>query len=99
MTNATHTPGPWLLDGDKICTNRDNEIARITRYGAWFDAGTPYGLKNPIGDANARLIAAAPDLLAASEAFISELNSGSDFTAWEKAKVNLREAIAKAKGN
>jgi hypothetical protein len=39
-----------------------------------------------------------PDLLAASEAFISELDSGSDFTAWEKAKANLREAIAKAKG-
>jgi hypothetical protein len=48
--------------------------------------------------ANAILIAAAPDLLAASEAFISELDSGSDFTAWEKAKDNLREAIAKAKG-
>ena len=48
--------------------------------------------------ANAKLIAAAPDLLAASEAFISELDSGSDFTAWEKAKANLREAIAKAKG-
>ena len=48
--------------------------------------------------ANARLIAAAPDLLAASEAFISELDSGSDFTAWEKAKADLREAIAKATG-
>lgn len=49
-------------------------------------------------EANARLIAAAPDLLVASAAFISELDSGSDFTAWEKAKADLREAIAKAKG-
>lgn len=99
MTDTTHTPGPWLLDGDKICTNRGNEIARMTRYGAWFDAGTPYGLKNPIGDANARLIAAAPDLLAACEEMAAQLGGGDDYTKWEDAKAQLLAAIAKAKGN
>ena len=49
--------------------------------------------------ANAHLIAAAPDLLAASEAFISELDSGDNFMAWEETKAKLRAAIAKAKGN
>jgi hypothetical protein len=98
MTDATHTPGPWLLDGDKICTRRGNEIARITRYGAWLDVGTPYGLKNPIGDANARLIAAAPDLLAACEEMAAQLGGGNDYTKWEDAKAKLLVAIAKAQG-
>jgi hypothetical protein len=50
-------------------------------------------------EADAHLVAAAPDLLAASEAFISELDSGNDFMAWEKAKADLRAAISKAKGS
>lgn len=99
MTDATHTPGPWLLDGDKICTNRDNEIARITRYGAWFDAGTPYGLKNPIGDANARLIAAAPDLLAALEVLVWQLDRTDGLVEeLESMVTEAKAAIAKAKG-
>lgn len=103
MTDATHTPGPWLLDGDKICTNRDNEIARITRYGAWFDAGTPYGLKNPIGDANARLIAAAPDLLATLETayrhFLQHMERDWFDDDDQDAMQKMFDAITKAKGN
>lgn len=49
-------------------------------------------------EANARLIAAAPDLLAASEAMAAQLGGGDSFTQWEKAKADLREAIAKATG-
>ena len=100
MTDATHTPGPWLLDGDKICTRRGNEIARITRYGAWLDVGTPYGLKNPIGDANARLIAAAPDLLAALEDAAAQLRTLLDDSIEDDYSVltNAEIAIAKAKG-
>ena len=48
--------------------------------------------------ANARLIAAAPDLLAACEAMAAQLGGGDSFTQWEKAKADLREAIAKATG-
>ena len=99
MAQATHTPGPWLLDGDKICTSRDNEIARITRYGAWLDAGTPYGLDNPIGHANARLIAAAPDLLAALEALIDDaLALGLADSHLSGSAIEARAAITKAKG-
>ena len=42
---------------------------------------------------------AAHDLLTASEAFISELDSGDNFMAWEETKAKLRAAITKAKGN
>ncbi len=38
------------------------------------------------------------EMLAASDAFISELDSGGDFMAWERAKADLRAAITKAKG-
>ena len=72
MIKVKHTPGPWVLLGNRICTDKENEIAQIIRYGAWFGGETPYGLENPIGDANAQLIAAAPDLLLALEAIACE---------------------------
>lgn len=37
-------------------------------------------------------------LLAASEAFLAELDSGGDFAAWEEAKKKLREAVAALRG-
>lgn len=40
----------------------------------------------------------ADKLLAASEAFLAELDSGGDFAAWEAAKKRLREAVAEMKG-
>ena len=89
MTNATHTKGPWTtyikggVDG-WITAADGNLIACAVRYESM--------------QANAALIAAAPDMLAASEAFMSELDSGDNFMAWEKAKAELRAAIAKAKG-
>lgn len=48
----THIPGPWLLLGDQIESD-EVSIARITL------------VDEPEGAANARLIAAAPGLLAA----------------------------------
>jgi hypothetical protein len=72
MIKAKHTPGPWLAIGNTICTDRKDEIAEIIRYGAWYGGNTPYGAANPIGDANAQLIAAAPDLLLALEAIACE---------------------------
>lgn len=52
MTNTTHTPGPWLVSRNYIRVHADKEcIAEIIG-----------NEKNR--QANARLIAAAPDLLA-----------------------------------
>ena len=52
MSNQTHTPGPWRVNGASV----------------WSDAGYVAELSSPRGpderDANARLIAAAPELLA-----------------------------------
>jgi hypothetical protein len=112
MADATHTQGPWRVKFQaskphtthytdrywhdqwaiKGPNNKHSPVALVRVEGLGL------GPSKAVRKANAILIAAAPDLLAASEAFISELDSGSDFTAWEKAKDNLREAIAKAKG-
>ena len=61
----THTPGPWQFSNNHIWT--------------WFHKDLPEGpvafmnLENPTNDANARLIAAAPDLLAVCEYALTEL--------------------------
>ena len=102
MTQAQHTPGPWVVYQNAICTDdgKANEIAKLTRYGVWMDDGAPYGPHNPIGDANARLIAAAPELLAALEAMTAAFD-------WQAPNANpainaaveaAHTAIAKAKG-
>lgn len=49
--------------------------------------------------ADAHLVAAAPDLLAACEEMAAQLGGGDDYTKWEDAKAKLLAAITKAKGN
>lgn len=81
-TAASHTPGPWSLL--PVGNNR-----RLIDPGI----GEVYGLgRTP--DANARLIAAAPDLLAALNALAAWADhmGGWDSPAWEQAEA----AIAKA---
>ena len=48
--NIKHTPGPWGIYQNAICTDdgKANEIAKITRHGVWMGDGTPYGQRNPI---------------------------------------------------
>lgn len=81
---AKHTPGPWrkgrMADGsigihsepfdlDTPCS----EIATLT---------DPHGFADGVAEANARLIAAAPDLLAACKRMLVEIeHGGSNMTA------------------
>jgi len=59
MTNTKHTPGPWTLEGGKVCGN-GYYIATVNSHGTTE------------GRANATLMAAAPDLLEALEAIMDE---------------------------
>lgn len=65
MTDTKHTPGPWSVDADGNVVTRlnvgddDGIIALANRHVAFVDSDTCR--------ANAALIAAAPDLLAACE--------------------------------
>ena len=80
--SAQHTPGPWRVDpfhpGD-IQSLSGIEIAMAYRQedrGARFDfpMNAPFP-PEPVSRANVRLMAAAPDLLAACSAFVEWLDS------------------------
>ena len=91
MGTSKHTPGPW-------------EVVALNGFGPFaIRMGTPKGTGHPthygvgqIGtEANARLIAAAPELLAGLKALISELPN---YMAKSKAVSEASAAIAKAEG-
>ena len=85
MSNAKHTPGPW------VTTPEPNGIEWSVDAGKWGIATCAAEPGDGTTEANARLIAAAPDLLTALER-IAELSYDSEAT-----RV-AREAIAKARG-
>lgn len=62
MTQAQHTPGPWTVNGAEIEALVDPENSQ-TYYASICQLSD--GWAETIGGANARLIAAAPELLAA----------------------------------
>ena len=101
---AKHTPGPWEVYPSK---DRDGDSTLSIRGQAQFIAtmdiqsinGGPFKLP-PNGEANARLIASAPDLLWALHACLADLQ---DITSAEggdesEAMKQARAAIAQAEG-
>lgn len=87
MTN-THTPGPWEA------LNRGYKHHVTSQ-----DAGAFYAeICGPHHEANARLIAAAPDLLAALQICAKELRKISSNVLMNPAYQKARAAIAKAEG-
>ena len=93
MTKAKHTPGPWWADFDGEDTFDGVEIQQVGRLHYVPVANVPVDYTDrEEREANARLIAAAPDLLDALEEAVSQHGHG---------LVNLdaaRTALAKAKG-
>lgn len=92
-----HTPGPWAVDddGDVCISDLERLIAAVDRRNVT--------LRKDEAAANAALIAAAPDLLAACEA-LAEAQQRADagehvgFGLYVDAVDAARAAIAKAKG-
>ena len=93
-----HTPGPWRLEWweykgrrEPVLTVRTDADAVAQVMGLWRDGADDSDERQ----ANARLIAAAPDLLAALESLLNETNAGT----WDCLPADLaRAAIAKARG-
>ncbi|MBV7502068.1 hypothetical protein [Achromobacter sp. ACM05] len=84
---TTHTPGPWHLSAAKDCIWHQDHGRVCT----WPNHAQVWNW-----EANARLIAAAPDLLDALAALIGCIDHGSDDPA---SKLDAaRAAIAKATG-
>ena len=96
-----HTPGPWrAFRGDRLTAHADD----------WCASAGPTMICSGIGfndeaEANARLIAAAPDLLAALEEALSELETidmnlleGRDTYVSDTRMERIRAAITAARG-
>lgn len=96
-----HTKGPWRVDA----------TVALGAYGVWTDCPTSpehehkvcsvfqanqFDLPRDQRDANARLIASAPDLLAACEELLKMTCEGGDKN-FERTQM-ARKAVAKARG-
>lgn len=94
MSEAKHTPGPWEAEKfGAIHGGEDQQYFRGRRRSQVATACLAGNIHDDERDANARLIAAAPDLLEALKEVIAL--SDRKHEAWDKAKA----AIAKAEGN
>jgi len=88
---TTHTPGKWTIGAHQKIISTGWSI-RISDESA---IAYVLGERNPELQANARLIAAAPDLLEALKRLIDAPNHGTH-EAMRRANEAAREAIAKA---
>lgn len=100
MPEGKHTPGPWLLQDRTVYALNDERIP-VNRFTASVDSGWLHDkarVSREEVDANARLIAAAPELLEALESMLEIYDDGVgrdwELQAWKDA----RAAITKAKG-
>ena len=70
--SAKHTPGPWrLYQGPLLYVEADNHVGPIAELRSRLDYGRMHPLVAETRDANARLIAAAPELLEALKAMVA----------------------------
>ena len=90
---ADHTPGPWHVCGDMIRSTVSNAAMRSV---AKVYVSQMHG--KPEAAANARLIAAAPDLLAALIAVLKVIDRADDRGCPAGALEMARAAIARAEG-
>jgi hypothetical protein len=88
---SKHTPGPWYIDPIKAHANGNRRIMA--------EQCTPVAVVPDHLVADARLIAAAPDLLEALSRLIEiEDGPGMAVIGWEDAMERAYAAIAKARG-
>lgn len=79
MSAAKHTPGPWQAAGRHIVQDDGGVVAYVTAYASL----------TPRQKADARLIASAPDLLAA-------LQKALEHCIWPASSISAAEAEARA---
>lgn len=95
MSETKHTPGPWHV-GEVAILDRDTGQERPDPHSAWVhnDGSFEVSLISSDASADARLIAAAPDML---EALIDLVKEASEY--YEGGKLGAaRAAVAKATG-
>jgi len=96
--SARHTPGPWVVSDDGLVTGRDGRVRFAgTPSIDIFDASEWPSELATEAQANARLIAAAPDLLAALKELYGHAY-GAGIPSMRQPMLNARAAIARAEG-
>ena len=90
--NATFTPGPWVAMGKAVYTESDNPTREIL----WGGHNTRSALDEE-KKANARLIAAAPEMYEVLSELLDTLEMSKSYGFDEKHE-KLREVLAKVEG-
>jgi hypothetical protein len=97
-----HTPGPWNIRTEGTMTGRGPEIFAD---GAYYDDGSEFVIAQlfsadaDVIDANARLIAAAPELLEALKGALALLDAQDVFFEADGTRHNIwHRAVDKAEG-
>lgn len=96
----SHTPGPWSVSESirkRVIGEREQEIVTADGQMVALLYDENWDPRGETDAANARLIAAAPDLLAACEEFVRKVDCGEAFST--RSYQQMKAAIAKAKGN
>ncbi len=90
-TVRQHSPGPWRLS----CHPHDGNYMRIT---CSNDPAEGDNLRGYCGEANARLIVAAPDLLAALERLLAsgDVRDAAEAGALKQARAAISKAVGSA---
>ena len=108
MSETQHTPGPWWPEGDTRQGSEQNfHIESKSATICFCSTGHP---DDDVALANAQLVAAAPNLLAACEKLVETIRNGTVYEVFEPSYYNgsivrlffdvenASAAIAKAKG-
>ena len=102
-----HTPGPWIALGDRVVSEATWDTVAATGYGTNGARTLAVGAVATTAEehANARLIAAAPELLEAAllaegilgnDLLREQMSGDGDYEALTAAVAQLQKAIAKA---
>lgn len=95
---TSHTPGPWVADCDHHRRRRRERMALVvTPHGRMSIDCTHSGASYPEDCANARLVAAAPDLYAIVRELLDEMRDNPSVLEPGRA-ARARAAMAKAEG-
>lgn len=95
MTTPQHTPGPWFYDGQNSCGAHVIHVAQGEIAEAFGDSWSDEGQQ---AEANAHLIAAAPEMLAALEEAYRILLEDEGYQPYNPKVKQIAAAIAKANG-
>ena len=99
MTDTKHTPGPWVWEHWQMGLTAQNGTSVLAYYD--YEGMSLHGKTEDEHEANAHLIAAAPDLLEALDRMIAEYDlwGGYNDDGFKSGTIlSARAAIAKAKG-